>query len=55
MELWALLNKRWRPVSVDEIRKMAICDLEKVIAAAGFTEDEHNRWLKPVYGAFEVH
>ena len=50
-----MLNRKWRAVEMIEILKMAICDLEDVIASTELTNKEIE-WIWPIERkAFEVY
>lgn len=54
-QLWALLNRRWRPVEMDELKRMPIDLLETVIASAGWEQKDVDKIWQKKHGAFEVH
>lgn len=54
--LWAALNKKWRPVSKEELRRMPLSDLEAIIKSVDDWDKGNidGIWEKE-RRAFEVH
>ena len=52
--MWALLNRKWRTVEMDEIKRMPLETLETIVGSVEWTKEETGRIWETKRQAFEV-